>query len=128
MEESGIGGGEVEASVFNHRGADYPGTFVVEYPSLLAGARVESVQVRIAAAEVHSAVCHQRRGLDTDLIMDLRIVSRSETPFLFSGGCIDGIEIRVPAPDVDNAIHHCWRGVHYISGLKSPFLCSRSGI
>src|ERR1700733_11615678 len=82
----------------------------------------------IATTEINCTVGNSRRGLNTNLVMNVRIHAGFETPLLFSACSIDGVEVAVPAANKKRTARDCSRGVDHVAGLKLPLESARGRI
>ena len=60
--------------------------------------------MRIAAAEVHDPVLHDRRSLHADLIVDAFVDARLEAPFFGAGFGVESVKEGIPATEIHHAI------------------------
>jgi hypothetical protein len=102
------------------RRADHPASRGVEVPLLAAGRRVDRVELRVAAPGVDDAVHDRRRGLEADLVVDLRILAAVKAPFERARLRIDCVEPAVPAAEVDDAVGKRRRRMDDVARLVFP--------
>jgi hypothetical protein len=88
----------------DRRRADHPAAIVVVAPPLLTGDRIDRIEVRIPATGIHDAVHDCRRRLESDLVVNYRILAAVEPPFLLARRRVDRIEVAVPAADEYGAV------------------------
>jgi len=85
--------GREEDFALGHCGrGDYPAERIIETPFLFPGRGVKRVELGVSAAGVDDAVCHRRRRLEADLIVNRRVFTAMKPPLFFPGRSVDCVE------------------------------------
>ena len=126
--QAGVGGAGDHLALRDGGRGDHPAAARVVAPLLLAGRRIERVEIGVPASGVDDAVHHRRRRLESDLVVDQRIFAAVEAPFLLAGGRVDRVEVAVPAAEEHDAVGVRGRCVDHVARLEFPAQRAGRGI